>query len=176
MGHKLSKIEITLVPSGEYTADDLDRATVTVCNVVPTVSMNLADGSISSAYGTPINITPRKTGKVDFEAIVPPQSKPLNMIQVNLGGNIIKVDVIPAVEIPWLFPWMVTVSVPVGLSAPAEAQRQPSSTATAAMTAVSCTNRFILLFRPFRFLFVHLFVIRKIVRIRFSLSSLLLRR
>ena len=87
----LSKIEITLV-TGDYTADELDKATVKLQNVLPTVSMDMADGSISDAYGSPITITPRKTGKINYEAILPPQQKPLDFIRVELGGTVIKVD------------------------------------------------------------------------------------
>lgn len=89
--HKLSKIEIHLV-KGDYTEDELDKMTVTLCNVLPTVEMNVTDGTISQAHGTAVRITPLKTGKVDYEAIIPPQQKPLDFIEVRYNGTIVKVD------------------------------------------------------------------------------------
>ena len=88
----MTKIEIHLVANSDYTEDALNEASVVLRNVTPTVSMNLADGTIGAAYGTPISITPRKTGKVDYEAIIPPQPKPLDFIEVSLHGTVIKVD------------------------------------------------------------------------------------
>ena len=87
----MSKIEITLV-SGDYSEDELDHASVTLQNVLPDVVLNLSDGSIGTAYGVPVTITPRKTGKVNYEAILPPQQKPLDFIRVELGGTVIRVD------------------------------------------------------------------------------------
>ena len=88
----MTKIEIHLVANSDYTEDALDEASIVLRNVTPTVSMNLADGTIGAAYGTPISITPRKTGKLDYEAIIPPQQKPLDFIEVSLHGTVIKVD------------------------------------------------------------------------------------
>ncbi len=87
----MSKIEITLV-SGDYSEDELDHASVTLQNVLPDVALNLSDGSIGTAYGVPVTITPRKTGKVNYEAILPPQQKPLDFIRVELGGTVVRVD------------------------------------------------------------------------------------
>ena len=89
--HKLSKIEIHLV-AGDYTEDELDQMTVTLCNVLPTVSMDVTDGTVGQAYGSAVSITPLKKGKVDYEAIIPPQQKPLDFIEVRYNGAVVKVD------------------------------------------------------------------------------------
>lgn len=89
--HKLSKIEIHLV-AGDYTENELDKMTVTLRNVLPTVSMDAIDGTVGQAYGTAVSITPLKKGKVDYEAIIPPQQKPLDFIEVRYNGTVVKVD------------------------------------------------------------------------------------
>ena len=89
--HKLSKIEIHLV-AGDYTEDELDKMTVTLRNVLPIVSMDATDGTVGQAYGTAVSITPLKKGKVDYEAIIPPQQKPLDFIEVRYNGTVVKVD------------------------------------------------------------------------------------
>lgn len=89
--HKLSKVEITL-SDDDFTEDELNQATVTLNNVKPTVTLNMADGTLGSASGTPVFITPRKIGKCRFEAVIPPQTKPTNFISVKMNGATVVVD------------------------------------------------------------------------------------
>ncbi len=89
--HKLSKVEITL-SVGDYTEDELDKATVTLNNVLPTVTLNMTNGTLGTASGTPVFITPRKVGKLRYEAVIPPQSKPNNFISVKMNGATVVVD------------------------------------------------------------------------------------
>lgn len=91
LGHKLSKIEIHLSGNG-YTEDDIDQMELTLNNVLPTASLDLTDGTLSQAYGTAVSIKPYKTNKVDYEAIIPPQQKPLDFITVTLNGTVVKID------------------------------------------------------------------------------------
>ena len=91
LGHKLSKIEIHLSGNG-YTDDDIDQMELTLNNVLPTASLDLTDGTLSQAYGTAVSIKPYKTNKVDYEAIIPPQQKPLDFITVTLNGTVVKID------------------------------------------------------------------------------------
>ena len=91
--HNLSKIEITL-SSDFYTADQLNAMEVSLCNVLPTVDLSLADGTTNAAHGTRITVTPLKpsASSPTFEAVIPAQARPDNFIVVCLDGGVVNVD------------------------------------------------------------------------------------
>ncbi len=91
--HNLSKIEITL-SSDFYTADQLNAMEVSLCNVLPTVDLSLADGTTNAAHGTRITVTPLKpsASSPTFEAVIPAQARPDNFIVVRLDGGVVNVD------------------------------------------------------------------------------------
>jgi hypothetical protein len=91
--HNLSKIEITL-SSDFYTADQLNAMEVSLCNVLPTVDLSLADGTTNVAHGTRITVTPLKpsASSPTFEAVIPAQARPDNFIVVRLDGGVVNVD------------------------------------------------------------------------------------
>ena len=83
--HKLSKIEVNLSPGYGYVASDLDAAEVHLNNVKPTVTIDPTDGTLGSASGDAITITPRKDATTGtYEAVIPPQtlSNPDGLITV----------------------------------------------------------------------------------------------
>ena len=89
----MSKIEITL-SSDFYTADQLNAMEVSLCNVLPTVDLSLADGTTNAAHGTRITVTPLKpsASSPTFEAVIPAQARPDNFIVVRLDGGVVNVD------------------------------------------------------------------------------------
>ena len=89
----MSKIEITL-SSDFYTADQLNAMEVSLCNVLPTVDLSLADGTNNAAHGTRITVTPLKpsASSPTFEAVIPAQARPDNFIVVRLDGGVVNVD------------------------------------------------------------------------------------
>ncbi len=98
LGHKLSKIEITL-SSSIYTNAEIDQMTVTLNNVLPTVDLTLSTGNTGAAHGNTIAVTPRRTatatensGKAVFEAVIPAQTRPSEFITVRLNGGVVSVD------------------------------------------------------------------------------------
>ena len=73
--HKLSKIEVNLTPGYGYDATDLATAEVHLNNVLPTVTIDPTDGSLGSASGTAVTITPRMDATSGtYEAVIPPQT------------------------------------------------------------------------------------------------------
>ncbi len=73
--HKLSKIEVNLTAGYGYDATDLATAEVHLNNVLPTVTIDPTDGSLGSASGTAVTITPRMDATSGtYEAVIPPQT------------------------------------------------------------------------------------------------------
>lgn len=81
--HCLSKVEVTLaLADGEtvYTTDDLKAAKVELMHVRPTVTLTMADGSLSAASGDEMMVTMKSANSTAgysgdwLEAIVPPQT------------------------------------------------------------------------------------------------------
>lgn len=95
MGHKLSKIEITLATEGsDYTADELANATVQLSAILPSVTMNMSSatsGAISAASGSATAITPHPASALSYEAIIPPQDKSIGVISITLNGYTVPV-------------------------------------------------------------------------------------
>ena len=89
--HQLSKIEIAL-SSSYYSDNALDLAEVTLNNIKPTVSMNMADGTLNTTSGTTVTIKPRKVDAKHYEAIIPPQDKPTDFISVKMNDCVVNVD------------------------------------------------------------------------------------
>ncbi len=95
MGHKLSKIEITLATeSSDYTAEELANATVQLSAILPSVTMNMSSassGAISAASGSATAITPHPASALSYEAIIPPQDKSIGVISITLNGYTVPV-------------------------------------------------------------------------------------
>lgn len=95
MGHKLSKIEITLATEGsDYTAEELANATVQLSAILPSVTMNMSSassGAISAASGSATAITPHPASALSYEAIIPPQDKSIGVISITLNGYTVPV-------------------------------------------------------------------------------------
>jgi len=67
---------------------------VSLCNVLPTVDLSLADGTTNAAHGTRITVKPLKpsASSPTFEAVIPAQARPDNFIVVRLDGGVVNVD------------------------------------------------------------------------------------
>ena len=83
--HCLSKVEVTLaLADGEsvYTTEDLRAAKVELMHVLPSVTLTMADGTISAATGSETTMTVKTANSAAgyggdwLEAIVPPQTFP----------------------------------------------------------------------------------------------------
>lgn len=73
--HMLSKIEVNLTAGYGYDATDLETAEVHLNNVLPTVTIDPTDGTLGSASGTAVTITPRKDATTGtYEAVIPSQT------------------------------------------------------------------------------------------------------
>ena len=73
--HKLSKIEVNLTAGYGYDASDLATAVVQLHNVKPMITIDPTDGTLGSASGDAITITPRKDATTGtYEAVIPSQT------------------------------------------------------------------------------------------------------
>lgn len=84
--HIMSNIIIKLVAGNGYTSQDLASASVTICNLKTSSTINLSTG-IATAIGDATNITPQKL-EGQYRALVVPQSvTEANLIQVTIGDK-----------------------------------------------------------------------------------------
>ena len=101
--HKLSKITFTLNTSDEkyITTEDLEAAEISILNIKPTTSLNVATGSIADASGSKITIKVQKaySSSLKASAIIVPQTitEGTPFIQIKIGTNVYEYA-IPSME------------------------------------------------------------------------------
>ena len=91
--HKLSKLDFTIVNNEGLDLGALN--TVTALSILPSTTIDIADGTITEATGTPVNVTaygvtgsPEARASVsDIHAIIVPQTIPVNtpLFRISIG-------------------------------------------------------------------------------------------
>lgn len=83
--HKLSKIEINIIAGAGFVPNNMENVVVQIKNVKPSITINVADGTLGLASGDAITVTARRTGTL-FEAVIPPQELADGSIIVSRNG------------------------------------------------------------------------------------------
>lgn len=87
VSHIMSNIIIKLIDGDGYTSQDLESASVTICNLKTSSTINLSTG-IATATGTATDITPQKV-EGQYRALVIPQSiTEADLVQVTIDDQV----------------------------------------------------------------------------------------